>query len=399
MTGVTVTGGVDGIAAHVADLLALARVLDVGAGTVDDALHTLEAPTLGWTLVLAAPLDPAGIREVRDRLAALTNALQATSAELAALSFALLMTAQTYRDAEQRVGSSLLSRLADDIWSGFSPVPTPLLAQLLNVPEHELTPPAGLPRILATVLPDGSPVLHDLGEDPYVTIPPHALSDLVLDLETRNRGRPGEISVSFVTGADGRRRAIVDLPGTKSWNPAPGPDVTSVGTDVIAIAGRSTSYEQGVFAALADAGVGPHTEVMLVGHSEGGIVAVNAARDAAASGRFRITHVVTAGSPVGDLAGGLPSSVQLLALENTADVVPALDNAPNAELRNIVTVRAREQHGSIRANHSLEQSYQPEAVDAQTAGNGSIDAFLSGAHGFLSGATMTTHAYLITRAP
>ena len=80
-------------------------------------------------------------------------------------------------------------------------------------------------------------------------------------------------------------------------------------------------------------------------------------------------------------------------------MVPALDNAPNPDLRNVVTVRGREQHGSISANHDLEQSYLNEAVDAQTAGNGSIAAFLSGAHGFLSGATMTTHAYQITRAP
>ena len=137
--------------------------------------------------------------------------------------------------------------------------------------------------------------------------------------------------MSFVTGTDGRRRAIVDIPGTKSWNPAPVADVTSVGTDILAIAGHDTSYERGVFAALADAGVRPDDQVMLVGHSEGGIVAVNAARDAAASGRFRVTHVVTAGSPVGALAAELPSSVQLLALENTADVVPALDDVPNPD--------------------------------------------------------------------
>lgn len=399
MTGVTVTGGADGIAAHVSDLLALARLLDVGAGTVDDTLGAVTSPGLGWAIGLALAHDPAGAHDLQTRLGSLTTALRAAGDELGALSFSLLTTVATYQGAEHRVGSSVLSRLADDLWSGFSPVPTALIAHLTGVPEHDFTPLAELPRIVATVLPDGSPVLHDLGEDAAVTIPPRALSDLVLDLATRNQGRPGEISVSLVTGTDGHRRAIVDLPGTKSWNPAPGPDVTSVGTDIIAIAGRSTSYERGVFAALADAGVGPDTEVMLVGHSEGGIVAVNAARDAAASGRFRITHVVTAGSPVGDLAKGLPSNVALLSLENTADVVPALDNAPNPDLRNVVTVRERQQHGSIHANHSLEQSYEPEAVDTQTAGNGSVDAFLAGAHGFLSGSSMTTHAYQISRAP
>ena len=138
---------------------------------------------------------------------------------------------------------------------------------------------------------------------------------------------------------------------------------------------------------------------MLVGHSEGGIVAVNAARDAARSGRFRITHVVTAGSPVGALAADLPANVQLLALENSADIVPALDDVPNPDRPNVTTVRADEQHGSIGANHDLLQSYEPEAVSAQNAGNGSIDAFLHSADGFLSSDTMSTHAYQVTRAP
>jgi pimeloyl-ACP methyl ester carboxylesterase len=154
-----------------------------------------------------------------------------------------------------------------------------------------------------------------------------------------------------------------------------------------------------VFAALADAGVGPHVPVLLVGHSEGGIVAVNAARDAAASGRFRVTHVVTAGSPVGTIAADVPSGVQVLALENTADVVPGLDGVPNPDLTNVTTVRTSEEHGSIGANHDLQLSYEPAAVAAQTAGNGSIDAFLHSARGFLSADTMTTHAYQITRSP
>ena len=64
----------------------------------------------------------------------------------------------------------------------------------------------------------------------------------------------------------------------------------------------------------------------------------------------------------------------------------------------MTTVREDEQQGSIGANHDLLQSYEPEAVSAQNAGNGSVDAFLRSAHGFLSGDTMTTHAYQVTRS-
>lgn len=401
MTGsdVVVTGGADGIAAHVADLDALAGALRISAAAVDDALADAASPVLLWTLDDAARHDPVHVGRLRNDVDLAVGALRSVDSELGALEIRLVFAANAYQHTEQQVGSSLLSKIEDALWGAAPMLSGPLIASALHVPEQQMTPEFLLPRALAPLVPDGSPVVHDLGTDPLVTIPPRCLSNLVFDLSTRNEGRPGEISVSFVTGADGRRRAIVDLPGTKSWNPAPVPDVTSVGTDIIAIAGRSTSYEQGVFTALTDAGVGPDTDVMLVGHSEGGIVAVDAARDAAASGRFRITHVVTAGSPVGVLAGNLPSNVQLLSLENTADIVPGLDGAPNPDRPDVVTVRETQQHGSISANHSLDQSYEPEAVDAQMAGNGSVDAFMAGAHGFLSGTAMTTHAYQITRTP
>ena len=399
MSDVVVTGGADGIAAVVDDLLATAAALRTTTTAVSDALADATAPALQWALVTAAPADPTGIAAVQRTLSGQVAALRWTGECAAALTMNVLAAAAAYRDAEQGVGDSFLHEFADTMLSGSWVVPPTLISSLSGLPERDFSPVTALPHLLSLFVIDGSPVLHDLGDDPTTTVAPRALSDLVLDLAARNQGRPGEISVSFVTGADGVRRAIVDIPGTKSWNPAPVADVTSVGTDILSIAGHDTSYERGVFEALADAGVRPDVPVLLVGHSEGGIVAVNAARDAASSGRFRITHVVTAGSPVGGIVGELPGNVQLLSLENTADIVPALDGLPNPERVNVTTVRVSEQHGSIGANHDLQQSYEPAAVSAQTAGDGSVDAFLHGAAGFLSGDRMTTHAYQITRSP
>lgn len=398
MTGVVVTGGADGIAAVTDDLLAMATVLRTTATALADTVTDLSAPALQWSFAAAEPADPPGIESVRRDLAAQVTALRSADDCAALLAVHLLAAAAAYSDAEHEAGASFLARLADSVWGCTTLVPPALVASMTGRPERDFSPSVALPRLLSPFLADGAPVLHDLGPDPTTTIAPRTVSDLILDLARRNLGRPGEISVSFVTGSDGVRRAVVDIPGTKSWNPAPVADVTSVGTDIRAIAGHDTSYERGVFAALADAGVRPDVPVLLVGHSEGGIVAVNAARDAAASGRFRITHIVTAGSPVGTLAATLPSTVQLLALENTADIVPGLDGVPNPDRVNVTTVRVDEQRGSIGANHDLEQSYEPEAVAAQTAGNGSIDAFVRGAKGFLSSDTMTTHAYQVTRS-
>jgi pimeloyl-ACP methyl ester carboxylesterase len=163
------------------------------------------------------------------------------------------------------------------------------------------------------------------------------------------------------------------------------------------MAGLDTSYEEGIMRALTAAGVGPNTDVMLVGHSEGGIVAINVARDAVRSARFRVTHVVTAGAPIGKVSEQLPRSVQVLALENDDDVVPATDSADNPERPNITTVHTADEHDSIGGNHSLDETYLPEAQAADVSDNASIDAFLAGAGKFLTGVTARTHAYQITR--
>jgi hypothetical protein len=138
---------------------------------------------------------------------------------------------------------------------------------------------------------------------------------------------------------------------------------------------------------------------MLVGHSEGGILAVKAATHAHRSGRFRVTHVVTAGAPVGTVARKLPDDVRVLALENSADVVPHCDGADNPDRPNITTVTADLEHDSIGANHSLDTTYEPEARAADASPNASIKGFTASADGFLSGTSMSTHAFVITRSP
>jgi hypothetical protein len=400
MSGVTVTGGADGMAAHLDDLLGMAALLRTTSGSVDETIADLAAPTLFWLLAEGGDTDPGAVSEVRNSLDALvgpSGALRSVDDRLTGIGFSLTLAVASYERAERGVRTSFATDFTDAIWGAMSLVP--ITAFGTSPSTGGLAALYDLPRVLAPFIADGSPNLHDLGPDRTAAgvLPPRTLADLVLGLSARNKGGPGEISVSLVDGADGRRRAIVDIPGTKSWNPEPVADVTSVGTDILAISGRTTSYEKGVFAALQDAGVDADTEVLLVGHSEGGIVAVNAARDAVSSGRFRITHVVTAGSPVGDLARSLPARVSLLSLENSADIVPALDGTANPDRRNVTTVRVTNERGSIGADHDLDNVYVPEAVAADVAGDRSIDAFVHGARGFLGATSMSTHAYQITR--
>jgi hypothetical protein len=406
---VTVTGGTDGITARIDDLLAMSNLLRAGALAVADARAELAAPALLGQLAEAAGHELLMTLDLRLTVAGLAGPfgpLVAAQAGLNQLADGVRWAAGLYHDADHGILHSILGAIGHAIRAevlldigDFSGARDEFYRTLPGMADLAMIGVGPFEAAFAAALPDGHAVLHDVGPDESVIgeTAPHSLAELIGALAWRDGARHGEISVSFVHGADGRRRAIVDIPGTKSWDPFPNHDVTSVGTDVRALAGRDTSYEDGVFDALSAAGVGPDEEVMLVGHSEGGIVAVDAARDATVSGRFRVTHVVTAGSPVGRIAQRLPDSVQLLALENAADVVPHLDGADNPDRPNITTATVDDEHDDVGKNHDLYETYQPAAAAADASGNASIEGFTRSARGFLHGTAMHTHAYRITR--
>jgi hypothetical protein len=137
---------------------------------------------------------------------------------------------------------------------------------------------------------------------------------------------------------------------------------------------------------------------MLVGHSEGGMVAVNAARHAVARGEFTVTHVVTAGSPVGRTAGSLPVQVRLLSLENTQDVVPHLDGVANPHRVNVTTASGRRGDGTVIGDHTVESAYLPLAGDVAASRDPSIRDFLASAAPYFTATSVETHTYQIRRS-
>jgi pimeloyl-ACP methyl ester carboxylesterase len=253
---------------------------------------------------------------------------------------------------------------------------------------------------LARLYWDGHAVVRAGGRDTSEAgrKPPRALADLLAGLDARNRGQHGAIDVKILTSATGGRNVIVDITGTKDWNAAAllDHDVTNLGTNLRALDGRQTSYEQGVFAALRAAGVRTGDPVMLVGHSQGGMIAVGAARNAREQG-FNVTHVVTAGAPIGRTVGRVPQHVQVLALENATDVVPRVDAAKNPDRRNVVTVTGTYRDGSVGGAHGIGTAYQRIAEEADSSCEESIRAFVRSADGFLSATDVRTEAFVVTR--
>jgi hypothetical protein len=136
---------------------------------------------------------------------------------------------------------------------------------------------------------------------------------------------PGGLRLERVTHADGTVAWIVEIPGTQSWTPAPAAGGTPMDltTNLRAVAGERTATADAVVQAMRQAGVGAGEPVMIAGHSQGGLTAAALAADPAVRAEFAVTHVVTAGSPIDGI--DVPASVQVLSLEHTGDVVPALD--------------------------------------------------------------------------
>ena len=153
----------------------------------------------------------------------------------------------------------------------------------------------------------------------------------------------GRVRVVEVARGDGGSAWVVVVPGTQEWSPHPGTNPFDVTTDVRAVTGDATLAAAGVAAALevargrAGARSTAADPVVLVGHSQGGILAAALASDAGFTARHRVTHVVTSGSPVGLFP--VPATTRVLSVERGDDPVPRLDLTPNPDRSSWVTVR------------------------------------------------------------
>lgn len=126
----------------------------------------------------------------------------------------------------------------------------------------------------------------------------------------------------------------VVIRGTQRWG-AGGSNPQDMLTNLQEVGGLESDQSRAVLQAMEMAGIGRGEPVEFVGHSQGGIVAARLASDPAVGARYSVVSALTAGSPIA--ASSPPEGVGVLALENTRDIVPALDGAGNAE--GVVTVR------------------------------------------------------------
>lgn len=154
-------------------------------------------------------------------------------------------------------------------------------------------------------------------------------------------GAEGRVRVVEVPVVDGTTTWVVQVPGTHgSWFEGGSVPMDWPANVSLMLAATSASAVA-TTAALDRAQSGrarPGDRVVLVGHSQGGLVAAALASDPAFRSRHRVTHVLTAGSPVDQFP--VPGSTEVLSLQHRGDPVHGLDVSPPPDRRAWTTVVA-----------------------------------------------------------
>ncbi len=149
---------------------------------------------------------------------------------------------------------------------------------------------------------------------PVSAVPPDGLADALRRIPQGD----ARVRVETYTMPDGSSRYAVYLAGTRDFSlRLDGTDPWDLRSDLELYFGRDAAAYDAAQAAMRDAGVPPGARVSLFGHSQGGLIADRLA----VQGGYRVSMLVTAGSPTEAVVGEETVSVQL---RHTDDIVQSL---------------------------------------------------------------------------
>jgi len=196
------------------------------------------------------------------------------------------------------------------------------------------------------------------------------------------------VDIRKVIGPDGVERWVVTLPSTQDWVATHGDTGATNDLDsnlaLMLTPAEQTQYERAIMDAMKQADIPPTDPVMLVGFSQGGIMAGHLAANR--SGDYNIEAVLAYGAPID--AMNIPSTTQVLSVQHTGDVVPMLDlTDPGPNTSNHVTVQVDAHDGTIGAGSHSNDKYQDTAANSSE-----LDAY---EHYFddFSGTVVDQHQY------
>lgn len=302
-----------------------------------------------------------------------------------------------------RIGVERSAALANALVGYASPYAVPLLAQLapsarfrFGALEHQpLTtdPIFGLP--VAALIPGAERDRGGISMSSYApswgATPPTSVAAMLERVGDLERQPDATIAVQRVIGRDAVSRYVVVLTGMRQI--ATSADPEDLLGAAAALARTTTNYTRCVAQALDAARVPKGAEVVLVGHSEGGIVAMDLAGDRGFNGgRVRVAQVVAAGAPISSKAVVPGSGTRVLSIENVNDVVTHLDAVdPHSAHQTVdrLTYRfARDERDVVRSHDVL--LYARQAMVLADSPNPLMIEVRAGLQPFSTGTSTTT---------
>lgn len=168
-----------------------------------------------------------------------------------------------------------------------------------------------------------------------------ALSDLDAPKYTQLNPDAHAIAIQRIRRPDGSRSWLISIPGTdgRKHSPFGWMQNLEVMSDSAVQRKRADSTRM-VIEAMRQSGIKPHEPVVLVGHSQGGIVAASIASDY--TKEYNITHIVTAGAPIANHP--IAKRTWVTSIEMDDEIVSSLDGARNPARTTWATIRAHAWH-------------------------------------------------------
>lgn len=133
----------------------------------------------------------------------------------------------------------------------------------------------------------------------------------------------GDIRIVSVKQDDGTYAYIVNIPGTEQWGPTGSGQARDLTSNLMLVAGQSTTAQQDIVLAMERAGIPPGAPVMLAGHSQGGMLAAQLGSDQEFLSQYNVTNIMTVGSPID--TSTIDPRINVLAAQHEGDLVPKLD--------------------------------------------------------------------------
>lgn len=307
-------------------------------------------PLMPWKIALdaAGQLEQAKEGGMRDSTEKFLNDGPAYSAGLLGPGFAMLyLVAQLRRQSGRNPGVAPAFAVRKSFDS--TGLATPGHLEVRRVPAQEWNPGA------AFVPPGRNPPHPTVGQPQEMEASIHGM---LAGSSDAYGYPPGSIAVVQILRPDGTVAWVVHLPGTEDWSTVDSSNPFDMEGNLEALtAAAHGQFEQEqimvqelVRAALKEAGALPAQEVLITGHSGGGIQAAAAAASPAFLADVNVKMVVIAGAPARNQ--NVQSGIAVLDLQNEHDIVTAADFGAPPAAANWVTVT----------------SHRPGGIDGQDPG-------------------------------